>query len=82
MPRNDPTPTSDVNPWMALHRGDVDPLYAAHIPQCHEYTTSLSYICTRAVGHPGLHVASYATASVCCDSWGTPPPHLRLPEGF
>ena len=69
------------NPWMTLHRGDIDQLVATNRAFCRQSDPTGVYLCTRTNGHSGFHVATCGGGRVCTDSWGSHPA-MSLPEGF
>lgn len=75
-----------MNVWTRLVAGQVDPFISQKLMDriyCRDVSPCRSYICTRAVGHQGLHVASYGDGKVCRTAWDPAVPReLQLPEGF
>lgn len=77
-----PKPTPTVDPWQPMRQRDHDPFYQRGGPSCEALSPpDQTFVCTRALNHPGVHVASYGDGSVCCDSWGLDV-NQRLPRGF
>ena len=73
-----------TNLWTPLRNGDIDPFAFTGLPLCKQMripNVGPTFVCTRQVGHGGLHVACYSGRDVCCNSWGVPV-EFALPEGF
>jgi hypothetical protein len=71
--------------WDPIPLGDHDPYYVNNpgtneINWCNEMSPVDDWFCSRAPGHPGLHVAS--NEEEVLEVWGETPPDQRLPEGF
>jgi hypothetical protein len=70
--------------WTMLGKGDIDPyIRAPYTDYCRQHSPSGSFVCTRGIGHTGLHVACYSDGRVCCKAWNPAlPREMQLPEGF
>lgn len=76
----------EVDEWTVLRMDEMDPYFAENRNFCREKSgpgpgLSAGWICTRKVGHTGLHVASSGRERACF-SWNGTPREMQLPEGF
>lgn len=73
---------SAFDPWKRIPLHGFDPLYARDADYCRTHHTPGGFLCTRPVGHPGLHVAGYGGGTVCAVWEPEMDPSQRLPTGF